>query len=129
MNKNLVIGLSGSFGSGCGTTADYLEKKGFKIYSLTDRIKEEVKKRGIVNAQRHNYQDIGDEFRCEEGKDFLAKDVMEKIDWDKDEKIVIKSIRNHYEALFFNSEVPNFYFWNIDSPKELRRKRMFGFYT
>lgn len=43
-SKKIVIGLTGSWASGCTTTADILEKIGFASISLSDVIEEEIYK-------------------------------------------------------------------------------------
>lgn len=130
MSKNLVIGLTGSFGSGCGETATYLkDKKGFKVYSLTTLIREEAKSKGKDNPDRNNLQNIGDDLRKNNKPDFLVRKIFKKIDWNGSDSIVIKSIRNHHEALFFKRNLINFYLINIDAPKSIRYQRVISDYT
>lgn len=44
----MIIGITGSFGAGKGTVVDYLlEKKGFKHYSASGFITEEIERRGM----------------------------------------------------------------------------------
>ena len=118
----IVIGLTGLFGSGCGTAAKYLKEKGFKVLSLTDRIKKECRIREITNPQRHDLQNIGDELRKKFGSDFLARELKKKIH-KIDKKIVIKSIRNNHEATFLRNSLQNFYLININAPVEIRYER------
>lgn len=127
---SIVIGLTGSFGSGCGEAAKYFEKKGFAVYSLTDIIREEINKKGINNPKRNDFQNIGDELRKKHGNDYLAKCVYKKIDSKKHNNILIKSIRNHYEVKFFEEKFQsNFYLINIDAPKDIRYERVKNEYT
>jgi len=48
-NKNIIIGLTGSWSSGCTTAADILEKKGFIKFSLSSEIKEISK--SLINSR------------------------------------------------------------------------------
>lgn len=130
MYENLVIGLTGSFGSGCNEAFSYLESKNFKGYSLSDRVKEEVIKEGIINPDRNHLQNIGDKLRHENTPDFLAIDIFKnKIDWSSNNSVVIKSIRNHHEARFFINNLTNFFLINIDAPKKIRFNREQGGYS
>ncbi len=61
-DKSIVIGLTGSFGSGCTTAAKHLKDKGFLYYSLSGWIKKICKSRKLLPTRR-NLQDIGDELR------------------------------------------------------------------
>lgn len=58
----MVIGLTGSFASGCGTAAAFLKEQGYETYSLSKWLKEICEKRGLKIIRR-NLQDIGDELR------------------------------------------------------------------
>lgn len=120
----LVIGLTGSFGSGCGEVSEYLEKKGFEKFSLTKRIKKEANEKGIEHPSRRDMQNIGDDLRKEHGNAFLAKEVISEIGDASNRKIVVKSIRNHYEVKEFRSTFHNdFILFNIDSDEETRYAR------
>jgi len=128
MNKmseeRLVIGLTGSFGSGCGEVSEYLIKKGFEKFSLTKRIKEEAEKREIPNPTRRDMQNIGDDLRKEHGNAFLAKEVIKEIGDVLKHKIVVKSIRNNYEVEEFRNTFHNdFILFNIDADRETRYSR------
>jgi len=122
--KGLVIGLTGSFGSGCGEVSEYLQKKGFEKFSLTKRIRDEAKERGIEHPSRRDMQNIGDDLRKERGNAFLAKEVISEIGDASNRKIVVKSIRNHYEVKEFRDTFHNdFILLNIDSDEETRYAR------
>lgn len=49
--NRVIVGLTGSFGSGCSTVAEILKERGFKVISLSSFLKEEAKNRGI-NLER-----------------------------------------------------------------------------
>jgi deoxycytidylate deaminase len=124
----LLIGLTGSFGSGCTTAAKYLAKRGFRKYSLSDEIRKIAAKR-ISDATRDNYQDIGDELRKTKSPSYLAELVFAKIAKSADKKIVVESIRNHNEVLFFKRTFGRFFLINIDAPYKVRWERVKNKYT
>ena len=89
-----VIGLVGPMGSGKGSVAKYLEGKGYKYTSLSDRIREELKRRGKLET-RQNLQDVGDELRKQKGSGVLAEMTAKK--YKDEDKLVVDSIRNPEE--------------------------------
>jgi len=65
-NDRLVIGLTGSFGSGCSTLKESLSKLGFTPFSLSHYVKLAwTKKTGkpIEQALRPELQDVGNKLR------------------------------------------------------------------
>jgi dephospho-CoA kinase len=119
MRKNVkLIGLTGTNGSGKGEAAAYLKKKGFQYFSLSDLIREELKKRG-KEPTRDNLIKTGNELREKFGPDRLARLIMKKV---KD-KAVIDSIRNPKEVEYLRKQ-KNFIFLAIDAPVELRYERV-----
>jgi dephospho-CoA kinase len=109
-NKRIIIGLTGSFGSGCSTVADLLNKQGFQLLSISSILIREAAKKGIKldkllpEEKRSKLQDIGNELRKTD-PGILIKKVLEAADLTKD--IVINNIKNpgeikelkrHYES-------------------------------
>ena len=128
--ERLVIGLTGSFGSGCGEVSSYLQEKGFEKFSLTKQIRDEAEGRGIEHPNRRDMQNIGDDLMKEHGNAFLAKEVISEIGDLSNRKIVVKSIRNHYEVEEFRQTFHNdFILFNIDADKEIRYARCKDQYT
>lgn len=126
----VVIGLTGSFGSGCGVVSDYLVKKyGFRKLSLTKRIKDEAKQRRILHPNRRDMQNIGDKIRQKYKSDFLASEVINEITRSQYKLIVIKSIRNHHEIERLREKFNNFFLFNIDADKQVRYNRCKTEYT
>ncbi|MAE43307.1 hypothetical protein CMO93_06030 [Candidatus Woesearchaeota archaeon] len=118
----MIIGLTGKNASGKGEAADYLQKKGFVYYSLSDALREEATKLGVDHA-RDNLIRLGNKLRQKHGPQYLAEKINNKIENDANKKFVIDSIRSPFEAkeLMKNK---NFLLIGIDAPIELRFERL-----
>ena len=115
----MIIGLTGTMGAGKGEVSSYLQKKGFKYISISDIIREEIKKRNRP-FRREELQNLGNELRKEHGEGYWAKIVCEKID--VRQKWIIDSIRNPGEIEELK-KIPNFFLIGIDAPRETRLRR------
>jgi dCMP deaminase len=91
----IIIGLTGENCAGKGTVADYLARKGFYYYSLSDAIREELAGEG-KEITRDALIAKGNELRRNFGSDVLAKRIIAKLAPDRN--YVIDSIRNPAEA-------------------------------
>lgn len=116
----MIIGLTGTMGSGKSEISRYLKTKGFNYISISDLIREELLKRNSP-LKRENLQNLGNELRKQYGNNYWAKKVIEKIDLNKD--FIIDGIRNLGEIEELRS-TPNFYLVGIDSPESLRLIRI-----
>ncbi len=106
MKKQLIIGLVGPIASGKGFATDKLVKLGFKKLSLSEEIREELKNSSNKTPDRKALQDLGDKMRSENGNDYWAKKVSEKIG--DQQNYVIDSIRNPYEISFLKHSLNMF---------------------
>jgi len=128
VNNPKIIGLTGSFGSGCTYIEEnVLSPKGYRRLSLSkDVLKplfEEKTGKNPDEASRHELQEFGDTVRNDEGPDFLAKRAIEKVTSssdDEDEKWVIDSIRNPYEVRALREFSRNFFLFGVYADKERR---------
>jgi deoxycytidylate deaminase/dephospho-CoA kinase len=129
--SNLVIALTGPFGSGCSTMRDLLASQFcFHPFKVSDEIRSEVEKEkiGVPKGQpgwRRVLQEHGDRRR----KDDLAywvKRVVEKIDRaDIGEKaIVVDGLRNSHEAEEMRKIFPRFFLVAVCAEKEERWSRV-----
>lgn len=116
----MILGFSGTFGSGKTTIADYLRTKGFQFITISDLVREETGKRGLP-IERKILQDIGNEMREKYGVGFWAKKVLEKINKEKD--WVVDGIRNPGEIEELR-KVPGFVLLSFDAPVEERLRRL-----
>ena len=97
----MIIGLTGTMGSGKGEVVKILESKGFEHYVYSDILKEIAKQRNI-EPTRANLQKLGSGIKSESNNfGILSKKLLEKI---KTGKAVVDGIRN------------------IDEIKELKKK-------
>lgn len=86
-----IIGITGPFGSGKSTAAQYLHDQGYKTISLSSYLEELAKERGLP-LTRKTLQDLGNEVRKKNGSGFLMEKALEKCK--SEDKIVIDGIRN-----------------------------------
>ena len=118
----MIIGLTGKNASGKGEVASYLKTKGFVYYSLSDALREKATELGL-DPSRNNLIKLGNELRQKNGPEFLAQQFNNKIKEDKNENIVVDSIRSPYEAKELLKNI-NFLLIGIDAPIELRFERL-----
>jgi len=118
----MIIGLTGTLGSGKGTVAKIIAKKGFRHTTLSDRIREEAARRGISSEQnRKILQDIGNELREKYGNNIWVlitlKMINEKENW------IIDGIRNLGEIEDLKKR-RDFRLIAVDAPTEMRAERI-----
>lgn len=99
----IVIGLVGPIASGKGTIAKILEEKGYKFYSLSEGLKEEVQRRGL-KVSRYNCNLVSNDMRQNLGADILAKMTAEIIERDNPQYAVIDAIRNPREINYLRQK-------------------------
>ena len=117
----MIIGLTGSYCAGKDTVAEYLVKeRRYAHYSLSDVIREEMKKAGI-DTTRENLISFGTKLRTENGNGVLAKKVLAKIDDSKN--YCITSIRHPDEVKELQKN-KRFVLINVDAPQKIRFERM-----
>ena len=113
-----IIGLTGTNGAGKGEVAAYLIRKGYAYFSLSDLVREELRKKE-KEVTRNNLIKMGTELREKFSPDILAKRVMKKV---KD-RAIIDSIRNPHEVDYLRKQ-KDFIQLAIDAHVELRYKRV-----
>ncbi len=116
----MIIGLTGTNGSGKTVAAEHLQKKGFQFYSLSDVIREELAARGLP-PNRKNLIAEGNRLRSEFGPAILAQRVGRK--FRIDQNYVIDSIRNPHEVRALR-ESGDFHLLHLDAPVEERYRRV-----
>ncbi|MBI5035764.1 AAA family ATPase [Candidatus Micrarchaeota archaeon] len=117
----IVIGLTGENCAGKGTVAEYLQKKGFYFYSLSDVIREELASKG-KEITRDNLISEGNSLREKFGPSILAEKTLAKLE--KDRNYVVDSFRNADEVKALKQKQKNFFLFYITASAELRFERM-----
>ncbi|KKK69848.1 hypothetical protein LCGC14_2929930, partial [marine sediment metagenome] len=124
-----IIGLTGSFGSGCTYVAKKVfEKRGYKYISLSDALRSSYRRAGKGNpntASRRALQNFGDQTRKKYGGERFAKTVLKTIQKpDGQKKWVVDSIRNPKEVEVFRNSFRSFFLFGIYADRETRWKRV-----
>ena len=116
----MIIGLTGTNGSGKTVAAEHLTKKGFRFRSLSDVIREELASRGL-RATRENLIAEGNRLRSEFGPAILAQRIASK--FRLDQNYVVDSIRSPHEVRALR-EWGDFHLLHLDAPRDLRYERV-----
>ena len=116
----MIIGLTGTNGSGKTVAAEHLTRKGFRFHSLSDVIREELASRGL-RATRENLIAEGNRLRSEFGPAILAQRIARK--FRLDQNYVVDSIRSPHEVRALR-EHGEFHLLHLDAPRELRYERV-----
>lgn len=141
-SKNLILGLTGSLGSGCTTLSEALADKGFKRVSISSLIKDKFRELhpGKEPTQasygpdwRAELQDIGNRGRRGEfnpdyndGNNSLAYwvELLLKDAKPEETDIVIDGIRNTGEVEWLRNHYPNFWLVAVFTDWETRWSRL-----
>ncbi len=116
----LIIGITGTFGSGKGTIVNYLvSKKRFKHYSVSDYLTKELIKQNI-KVDRNGMREIANKIRTEYGPDYITK-ILFKEAKRENKNAVIESIRNPKEVEFIKKN--GGVIFAVDANIELRYER------
>jgi deoxycytidylate deaminase len=128
--QGVVIGLTGSFGSGCSTVGQILAETGeFHVESLSAAIKKEAQKRGI-EPERRVLQDLGDELRKPQGRRHVLarKAIQAAHDNLGTRALVLDGIRNLGEVEWLRQRYSRFYLIAVDASRDTRYGRLKGSY-
>ncbi|MFH0853149.1 MAG: AAA family ATPase [bacterium] len=121
----MIIGITGTFGAGKDTVAEYLEKeKEFKAYSLSDAIRDECRQLNLP-IDRDTLQKVGNDLRAKSGLNVLAQRIIQKINQEGQRNAQITSVRNpgEWEEIKKTGQA---YLISVDAPIELRFQRIKG---
>lgn len=120
----MIIGVVGQIASGKGILVDYLTKKfGYRSFSLSSVVHDELKRRRIGRFDRQTLQDIGDDLRKRYGDDILARRISNTSNWSHKSNLVIEGIRNPGEIEYFKKN-PDFVLIGVKAKKTLRFNRL-----
>ena len=131
-----VVGLTGSFGSGCSTLRKSLVQLGFQPFSLSKYVKEawEKKHPGVSSdhAPRKELQDIGDKLREKKKKTYYLAELASKEakkNANNEKLWVFDNIRNVGEVEYFRKRFRNFSLFAVDCATVNRWERVKKRYT
>jgi dephospho-CoA kinase len=119
--KDLLIGLTGTIGSGKTTVSDYLAKKGFERVIFGDLIREQAKKKGIPFT-RENLHALENKYHRLHGLDFLIDEALKKLKKSGKSKLLIDCIRTPRQAI--RSKKAGAILILVDAPKKIRFERL-----
>jgi len=116
--RRVIIGLVSPIGAGKGTVIEFLKGKGFFCSSLSDRIREELARRGD-EITREKLLVTADQLRQSFGPAFLAEQTWQVVLGNHSARVAIDSIRSLAEVDFFKSK-PGFYLVGITASRKRR---------
>lgn len=131
MAPNMVIGLTGPFGSGCSEVAQILQsKRDYTVIRMSDILRREaVENQGLElptgRAERRRLLTmVGRELRTSKGLDVLVKmALIEGSAASSDGPVVLDGIKNHHEAAAIASDTRGFVV-AIDATDDTRWHRL-----
>lgn len=116
----MIIGLTGKNASGKGEVAAYLKERGFAYYSLSDVLRDELKK-AKKTLTRDNLIWLGNKLRNEFGPSVLADKIL---DWIEDDRhYIIDSFRNPEEVIAFR-RTKDFVLLSVEATPQKRFERL-----
>src|SRR5260221_13982867 len=74
----MIIGLEGKNASGKGEVAKFLESRGFQYHSLSDVLREELKRKHLTPTRDHLTRG-GNELREKYGPSIVAEGILKKL--------------------------------------------------
>lgn len=118
----MIIGITGTDGSGKGAVVGYLVRNDdFVHYSSRDLIITEIEKRGI-QPSREQMRLVANDMRREFGNDVMVKKALEKMVAEKADKVAIESIRTLAEVETLKAE--GGILLAVDADQDVRFKRI-----
>lgn len=118
-----IIGITGAFGSGKSTAADFLTTLGYTKIVLSKFLEDALIYSGDKNITRKKLQDLGNSWREKHGSGVLAQKAIEQIVEEKLEKVVVEGFRNISEIEEFK-KLENFTLVALLVNRDIRLKRL-----
>lgn len=121
----IILGITGTCAAGKDTIANYLIKNyGFAHHSCSEILRDELKRRNIKKSIA-NLAAVGNEMRRNFGNGILAKELLDKVFRNREEKIVITSLR-HPDEIKELKMLKSCYVVGADAPISVRYERVRG---
>lgn len=122
--KPIVLGIASSVCSGRTEVIKHLRaQRGFKLYSLSDFVREEAKNRGL-DPTRMRLQEVGNNMRELYGSNVFAQKMIRRLATTTQnvQYVMLDGIKNPAEVAELRERL-HFYMLGIDAPPELRYQR------
>jgi dephospho-CoA kinase len=118
----LIIGITGTLGSGKGTIVDFLvQGKGFLHYSVRAFVSQEIVRRGMA-VNRDSMVVVANDLRAKHGPSYITDQLYEKAE-KEGKNSVIESIRTPGEVYSLRKK-GRFYLFAVDADPALRYSRI-----
>lgn len=119
----IIIGITGTQGSGKGSVVKYLQEKyDFKHYSARAFISEEVVKRGLPEI-RDNMRVVANELRATHGSSYIAEQLYEQA-IKGGGNAILESLRSVGEIEALRIKPQPFFLLAVDADPQLRYDRV-----
>jgi dCMP deaminase len=115
----MIIGLTGRNASGKTEVSQYLGSRGFEYHSLSDEIREEIRRRGL-EITREVLIEVGNDLRSSYGAGVLAERILGRLGHDRN--CVVDSIRNPAEVEVLRRR-PDFILLAVQAEQDARFER------
>ncbi len=116
----MIIGLTGKNASGKGEVAKFLQERGFYFASLSDMLREELRRRRMALTRDHLTR-VGNELREKHGPSVLAERILRTLTGSRN--YVIDSFRNPGEVEAFRRR-KDFALWAVLASPKVRFERL-----
>ncbi len=117
----MILGVSGLNGSGKGEVIRFLAERSFYALSLSDEIREELRRRGLEET-RERMIETGNAIRSAEGSGGLAVRLVAR--FAPDRNYVVDSVRHPAEVEVLRSRTPRFKLLWVDADEATRFERI-----
>ncbi len=118
----IIIGITGTIGSGKGTIVEYLVQKcGFCHYSVREYLLEVIRKAGLPE-NRDSMTAVGNALRAAHSPSFIADELYKKA-LHEGKPAVVESLRTEGEILSLRRK-PHFHLFAVDADARVRYDRI-----
>ncbi len=115
----MIIGITGTNGSGKGTVVDYLKTKGFAHYSARGFIVSEIERRGLP-VDRSTMNQTANDLRLKHSPSYIIEELYKQAEA-ADGDAIIESVRALGEAEFLRAHGAKLV--AVDADRKLRYER------
>ena len=117
----IIIGITGTLGSGKGTIVDLLKEKGFLHFSARDFIVEKIKEQGL-EVNRDTMTLVANHLREENEPSYIIENLYKKAK-ESGKNSIIESVRNPLEIEFLRKN-DDFLLIAVDADIKIRYERI-----